>query len=125
MKKTVQYRFERYEKKYFITPQQQEYLLFLMQSYIKADEFQNYPICNIYYDTDNWQLIRASIDKPVYKEKLRVRSYGVPKKDDEVYIELKKKYMGIVYKRRISTEASLSESYLKNRIPSQPYGQIG
>ena len=86
MKKTVQYRFERYEKKYFITPQQQEYLLFLMQSYIKADEFQNYPICNIYYDTDNWQLIRASIDKPVYKEKLRVRSYGVPKKDDKVYI---------------------------------------
>lgn len=56
----------------------------------EKDEYGEYTIYNIYYDTDDWRLIRSSIDKPVYKEKLRVRSYGVPEEDGRVFVELKR-----------------------------------
>ena len=64
---------------------------------------------NIYYDTENDQLIRASIEKPVYKEKLRLRAYGTPELTDNVFVEIKKKYNGIVNKRR--TSITLQEAY--------------
>lgn len=114
MEQTIQCSFERYEKKYFLTPAKHEYLLQKMKPYLKEDLYSHYSICNLYYDTDNWQLIRTSIEKPVYKEKLRVRSYGIPKENENVFIELKKKYDGIVYKRRITTEAVLSGPFLDN-----------
>jgi len=56
------------------------------------NQFGRSTICNIYFDTPDCRLIRASLEKPVYKEKLRLRSYGVPGQDDQVFIELKKKY---------------------------------
>ena len=99
MKKAV---FERYEKKYLITNTQREALISALADYIVPDEYGAYTISNIYYDTDSYELIRASIEKPVYKEKLRLRSYGTPKEDDMVFLELKKKYKGIVYKRRLT-----------------------
>ena len=74
----IQCCFERYEKKYCLTPSQQRFLLERMTPYMKKDAYGEYTICNIYYDTDDYRLIRASLEKPVYKEKLRVRSYGVP-----------------------------------------------
>lgn len=64
------------------------------------DKIENYTICNIYYDTDDYLLIRRSIEKPVYKEKLRIRTYGIPNDDDKVFIEIKKKFKSTVYKRR-------------------------
>ena len=70
----IQYSFRRYEKKYFLSPCQQEQLLRRIAPYIKEDAFGSYTICNIYYDTPDWRLIRASLEKPAYKEKLRVRS---------------------------------------------------
>lgn len=120
MGQTIQCSFERYEKKYFLTPAKQEYLLQKMKPYLKEDLYSHYSICNLYYDTDNWQLIRTSIEKPVYKEKLRVRSYGIPKENEKVFIELKKKCDGIVYKRRITTEAVLSGSFLENSFLQNP-----
>ena len=77
----IQCCFERYEKKYCLTLSQQRFLLERMMPYMKKDEYGEYTICNIYYDTDDFRLIRASLEKPVYKEKLRVRSYGVPQAD--------------------------------------------
>lgn len=73
-----------------------------MLLYMNGDDFGNTTICNIYYDNNTNEVIRRSIEKPLYKEKLRVRSYGVANKDTKVFVELKKKYEGIVYKRRIS-----------------------
>ena len=78
MKNPVQYSFQRYEKKYFLTPEQQAHLLPALRQHTQADAYGQYTLCNTYYDTADWQLIRASLEKPVYKEKLRVRSYGVP-----------------------------------------------
>ena len=86
--------------------QQQRFLLEGMAPYRKKDAYGAYTICNIYYDTGDWRLIRKSLEKPVYKEKLRVRSYGVPTGDDKVFVELKKKYDGVVYKRRVAMTAA-------------------
>lgn len=100
----IQCCFERYEKKYCLTLSQQRFLLERMTPYMKKDAYGEYTICNIYYDTDDYRLIRASLEKPVYKEKLRVRSYGVPQADGRVFVELKKKFDGVVYKRRITMD---------------------
>ena len=80
---------------------------------MSSDAYARYTICNIYYDTDDYKLIRASIEKPIYKEKLRVRSYGVPDKDSKVFVELKKKYEGVVYKRRLFTAPALVPAVLQ------------
>ena len=75
-------------------------------SLYEKDDYGAYTICNIYYDTGDWRLIRKSLEKTVYKEKLRIRSYGVPTGDDKVFVELKKKYDGVVYKRRVAMTAA-------------------
>ena len=95
MAKGIQYSFERYEKKYLLNDAQYAAVSEALQRHMKADDYGQYTVCNIYYDTDDWRLIRASIDKPLYKEKLRVRSYGVPGEDGSVFIELKKKFTRI------------------------------
>ena len=92
---------------------------------MKKDAYGEYTICNIYYDTDDYRLIRASLEKPVYKEKLRVRSYGVPQEDGKVFVELKKKFDGVVYKRRITTGIQNMEPFLSGELPSENFGQIG
>ena len=112
MSENTQYTFQRYEKKYILTEEEKNLLLCRMRPYIEADRYAKYTICSLYYDTWDFRLIRASIEKPVYKEKLRVRSYGTPADKDKVFIELKKKYNGIVYKRRIETTASDASDFL-------------
>lgn len=98
----MQYTFERYEKKYLLTEEQYRILLEKLKDTVKPDSYGKTAICNIYYDTENWELIRTSMEKPAYKEKFRVRSYGVPDEDGLAFAEIKKKCEGIVYKRRIS-----------------------
>ncbi|MGN0478934.1 MAG: polyphosphate polymerase domain-containing protein, partial [Hominenteromicrobium sp.] len=73
-----------------------------LQPYVKPDTYGRSTICNIYFDTPDRVLVRTSLEKPVYKEKLRLRTYGVPGPDSPAFVELKKKYKGIVYKRRIT-----------------------
>ena len=109
----VQNSFRRYEKKYFLTEEQYNTFINAISPFVKSDEYGEYTICNIYYDTDDYSLIRQSIEKPIYKEKLRVRSYGVPEKDGRVFVEIKKKFDGVVYKRRITTTPALAEPILK------------
>lgn len=105
--------FNRYEKKYMLNAVQYEKMIQAIDEYMVADAYNRdkefYEICNIYYDTPDNALIRASIEKPVYKEKLRVRSYQTPQKTDYVFVEIKKKYKGIVNKRR--TTMTLNEAY--------------
>lgn len=105
----VQEIFKRVEVKYLVTAQQQEELVRKMEGLMEADNYGLTTICNIYYDTPNHQLIRTSLEKPIYKEKLRIRSYGVPTQDGRVFVELKKKFKGVVYKRRV--DMSLLDSY--------------
>lgn len=94
--------FKRYEIKYLLDQQQKQRLLQAMEPYMALDKYGRTVIRNIYFDTDTYRLVRRSIEKPVYKEKLRIRSYNQAKPDSTVFVELKKKYKSIVYKRRIS-----------------------
>lgn len=120
----MQFCFKRYEKKYMLTPEQCARMLEGMSNHMCADEFGRYTICNIYYDTDDFRLIRASLGKPVYKEKLRMRSYGVPDDRDEVFVELKKKYDSVVYKRRTVLPAAAAVSYIHDGAAPERGDQI-
>lgn len=120
----MQFSFKRYEKKYMLMPDQLTRMLAGMENHMRADEFGRYTICNIYYDTDDFRLIRTSLEKPVYKEKLRMRSYGVPNDRDEVFVELKKKYDSVVYKRRTVMRAGEAVSYIHDGIVPEREDQI-
>ncbi len=122
--RTIQYSFQRYEKKYLLTPAQYEWLKVQLSPYMKADEFGRYTICNIYYDTPDFQLIRKSLEKPVYKEKLRMRSYGVASDTSQVFVELKKKFDGVVYKRRAVMDVPTAVEYLAGAHNLSEEGQI-
>ena len=124
MPQNIQRCFQRYEKKYLLNPEQYQKIRAGLAPYMEADEHGRYTICNLYYDTPDFQLIRASLDKPVYKEKLRMRSYGVPADGDSVFVELKKKYKGVVYKRRTALEAGEALDYLAGRCSPRAKDQI-
>lgn len=110
--------FQRYEKKYLLSRTQYQNLSRKLESHMREDQYGKSTICNIYYDTPDHRLIRESMEKPIYKEKLRLRSYGVPKKEDIVFVELKKKYKGVVYKRRVNMPLCGSgEMAGKKRMP--------
>ena len=98
----VQTVFKRHELKYFLTPAQKERLQAAMEPFMEPDEYGRTTIRNIYYDTDTYRLVRRSLEKPVYKEKLRIRSYRQAGPDSTVFVELKKKYDSVVYKRRMT-----------------------
>ena len=104
MEQAVQQVFKRVEKKYLLDTKTYEELMGVLLQHMKQDIYGLHTICNIYYDTSDYELIRTSIEKPVYKEKFRIRSYGVPKEDDTVFLEIKKKCKGVVYKRRIPVQ---------------------
>ena len=110
--------FNRYEKKYMLDEVTFKRLLDRISDYMEPDKYnkngQFYSISNIYYDTDDNRLIRSSIEKPVYKEKLRMRSYGTPDTSDKVFLEIKKKYNGIVNKRRTSIVLEDAYQYIEN-----------
>ena len=94
--------FRRYELKYLLDAGQRKAVLAAMAPHMEPDPFSHSSIRNLYLDTPDYRLIRRSLEKPVYKEKLRVRSYGRAGETDPVFVELKKKYRSVVYKRRIS-----------------------
>jgi len=105
--------FQRYELKYLLNRQQQETVLREMQPYMALDQYGKTVIRNVYYDTDNYLLIRRSIEKPAYKEKLRLRSYSQADSDTPVFVELKKKYDSVVYKRRLSMAEGQAMNWLR------------
>lgn len=101
--------FKRVEIKYLITEKQKRMLLKEINNNIEKDNYFKSTICNIYYDNDNNELIINSLEKPPFKSKVRIRSYGVPALNDEIFIEIKNKYKGVVEKRRI--KMTLKEFY--------------
>lgn len=109
---TIQTVFERTEVKYIMTLQQRKQLLEGIDRYIKPDEYGESTVCSLYLDTSDYRLIRRSLEKPVYKEKLRLRSYSTPKPGSSVFLELKKKYDGVVYKRRETLEYTEAKAYV-------------
>lgn len=116
--------FERHEKKYMLTPAQAAAIQQGMQNHIVPDEYGAYTLCTLYYDTEGLQAARASQDKPAYKEKLRLRSYGTPGANDTVFLELKKKVAGISYKRRLPLLLDEAEAWLEYGVLPKQQSQI-
>ena len=116
--------FKRYELKYMLTLEQKERVLAAMAPYMALDKYGRTTIRNLYYDTDTYLLIRRSIEKPTYKEKLRIRSYHRADAHSGVYVELKKKYKHVVYKRRIALANGEAMAWLAGESHPQPTTQI-
>lgn len=110
------YIFKRVEKKYLINQREKDSLLNEISEYLTPDYHGRSTISSLYLDTPDYLLIRNSIDARTYKEKLRLRSYGTPNESDKVFFEIKKKFKGVVYKRRVSMTLKQAENYIKNGI---------
>ncbi|MBR0164800.1 MAG: polyphosphate polymerase domain-containing protein [Lachnospiraceae bacterium] len=108
--------FNRYEKKYVIPDEVYRRLRKALEPHMEVDEYGKHTIYNLYYDTADYRLVRRSNEKPKYKEKLRIRSYGVPAEDSTVFVEIKKKYKGIVNKRRVAMTLRQAYNYVERGI---------
>lgn len=107
--------FKRKEIKYLLSREERDALLPILKAHMEPDAFAHSSISNLYYDTPDFRMVRRSLEKPMYKEKLRLRSYGTPKDTSTVFPEIKKKAMGIVYKRRISLPYQKAISFLSGQ----------
>ena len=116
--------FNRYEKKYLMPETVYQELRGRLSPYMQVDSYGLHTICNIYYDTTDDLLIRRSIDDPIYKEKLRLRSYGIPAMDSKVFLEIKKKYQKVVNKRRVQLTLREAYDYVERGIRPQGDSQI-
>ena len=116
--------FNRYEKKYLLDNETYKRFKSELDQYMTEDEYGLHTIRNIYFDTMDNELIRTSIEKPKYKEKFRIRCYGEPKEQGKYFLEIKKKYNGLVNKRRIILPIEQAIDYIENGITPQKSGQI-
>ncbi|PZL76190.1 molecular chaperone [Enterococcus plantarum] len=103
--------FQRKEKKYALTHTMYSQLREKLTPYMQEDEYGLHTILSIYFDTQDYEMIRHSIEKPVYKEKFRIRSYGIPTEQSMVFLEIKKKVSGVVYKRRVALSYQIAKEY--------------
>lgn len=117
----IQNQFKRYEIKYLLDGRQYAAVRRAMEGRTVGDEYGRSTICNVYYDTPDHRIIRRSLEKPSYKEKMRLRSYGTPRGDTKVFLELKKKYDSVVYKRRADMTYDAAMKFIEQPLP---YSQI-
>lgn len=115
---------KRYEMKYIMSPEQTAYFKESVKDYMKIDKFGLTSIASLYYDTPNYRLIRTSVEKPPFKEKIRLRSYGIATDSSPVFLELKRKAYGIVYKRRVQSTIPLVKKFFDGEGDICAGGQI-
>lgn len=115
---------KRYEMKYILNPEQTEYFKKSMEGHMVIDKFGLSSIASLYYDTPNFRLIRTSIEKPAFKEKIRLRSYGLATDSSPVFLELKRKAYGVVYKRRVQSTIPLVQKFFDGEGDICAGGQI-
>jgi hypothetical protein len=108
--------FKRIEKKYLLSEAQYAALFQRIGAHLRPDEYGRSTVLSLYLDTPDRRIIRSSIEAVDYKEKLRLRSYGTARADSAVFLELKKKYGGVVYKRRAAMTLGEAERYLRTGI---------
>lgn len=109
--------FKRYELKYLLDPEQYAAVRCAMACRTVPDAYGKSRINNLYFDTPDFRIIRHSLEKPVYKEKLRLRSYGTVSGDGKVFAELKKKYQSVVYKRRATMTWDGAKAFFRDPMP--------
>lgn len=107
--------FKRIEKKYLLSEEQYHSLFSAFGDRLRPDEFGRSTVMSLYLDTPDRRIIRSSIEADDYKEKLRIRSYGEGSCGSTVFLELKKKFGGVVYKRRVAMRLDQAEMYLRKK----------
>ncbi len=116
--------FNRFEKKYILDQATYEAVYDILKERMTLDPYNKedgfYTISNIYYDTKEDELIKKSLSKPIYKEKLRLRAYGVPEMDTKVFLEIKKKYKGLVNKRRSTLKLNEAYDFIQSKTMPEP-----
>ena len=115
---------KRYEMKYILSPEQTDYFKKSVERHMKIDKFGLTSIASLYYDTPDYRLIRTSVEKPPFKEKIRLRSYGIATESSPVFLELKRKAYGIVYKRRVQSTIPLVKKFFDGEGDICAGGQI-
>ena len=116
--------FKRYEIKYLLDEKTLSRLMPLIKEHMAPDAYAKSSIRSLYFDTCDYRLVRRSVEKPIYKEKLRLRCYGTVGADDTVFAEIKKKYDHVVYKRRLPLAEADAMAWLTGRRPSPVNTQI-
>lgn len=106
--------FQRIEEKYFLNKKTKEKFFKNIKKYIAKDKYYESKILSIYFDNDNKDIVRRSLDKPIYKDKIRLRSYGIPSLNSDVFLEIKNKYEGVTGKRRVILKLSEFYDYFYN-----------
>ncbi len=115
---------KRYELKYLLTGEQTAFLRQKLRGRMEADQYGKTSIASLYYDTPTFRLIRASLEKPLFKEKIRLRSYGIATEESPVFLELKRKAYGVVYKRRVQSTLPLVNKFFSGEGDICAGGQI-
>lgn len=115
---------QRYELKYLLDPRQTSFLRERIKEHMEIDQYGKTTIASLYYDTPTYQLIRMSVEKPDFKEKIRLRSYGLATEESPVFLELKRKAYGIVYKRRVQTTVPSVRRFFSGEGEPCASGQI-
>ncbi len=116
--------FKRVEMKYMLDSAKKAAFIEALGDRLVPDDYPESDIMNIYYDTPDYHLARKSLERPIYKEKLRLRTYGVPNENTPAFLEIKKKFKGIVYKRRISLSYGEATQSMNEGSPLKKDGQI-
>ena len=114
----------RTEKKYLLDEKILNGILGSVAPYMHRGEYGAETVSSIYYDNDDYELIQKSVEKPVFKEKFRIRTYGLPSGNDTVFAEIKRKYDGQVYKRRVAAPMERMKQFLEKGTPLEDSIQI-
>lgn len=115
---------QRIEMKYLLSAEQTHFLREALKGRMQVDQYGLTSIASLYYDTPDYRLIRASVEKPLFKEKIRLRSYGLATDSSPVFLELKRKAYGVVYKRRVESSIPLVEKFFAGEGDICAPGQI-
>ena len=115
---------DRYELKYVLSKEQVNDLVNALEGHMKIDKYGKTTIASLYYDTIDSRLIRTSLEKPKFKEKIRLRSYGMGDNNKTVFLELKRKAYGVVYKRRVETTIEDANDFFNHKVDIVAEGQI-
>ena len=116
--------FKRREMKFLLDEAEYSKMINAISEFMTADEYGIHTILNIYLDNSNNDLIRSSLGKPVFKEKVRLRSYGTAQDNSKAFLEIKKKYRGITYKRRLEQPYKELFDYITEGKKPEMRGQV-
>lgn len=120
----IQTIFQRYELKYLLNPSQAETVQAVLAEHLAPDPYGQSTVQSLYLDTGNFQLARETNERPAFKEKIRLRCYGLNADDSKtVFLEMKRKVDGLVYKRRITCRETEVTSLLSGELPPTQIGQ--